>query len=393
MPNDVQLGTVEYNPDIEFNFELKKRPSVDISTALELLKNSKKPFIYAGGGVVISNASEELLKFADLIDAPIGTSLMGISAIPYDNPKCLGMAGMHGRYAASKALAECDLLIAVGARFSDRATGNKKLFVKHCKMLQIDIDRAEIDKNIQSNASVNGDVKEVLSLINTALPRQNNQDWLSYVMTMKGSANNVLEVSKNAVNPKSVIETVSNHMSSDTVVATDVGQHQMWAAQYYKFRKPRTFITSGGLGTMGFGMGAAVGSCIGNGKKRTVLFTSDGSFHMNMNELVSAVSHKLPITVIMMDNNALGMVRQWQTMFFGKRYAETTLNRVTDYVKVAEAFGAQGYRINSIEELSAALIKSSESAGPSLIYCKIDSDENVFPMIPPGGTIHDIIIR
>ena len=394
IPKNVQQGITEYDKDKKFDIKLgKAKKPYDITSALDLLRNSKKPFIYSGGGVVIANASKELLRLANLIDAPVGTSLMGLSSIPFDNDKALGMAGMHGRYAASKALAECDLLIAIGTRFSDRATGNKKMFIKNCKVLQIDIDNAEIDKNIPTNIHVIGDIKEVLNRICDFLPQQNNNEWLAHIKEMKESANNNMEMSKNKLNPRMVIETVSDAMPGNAVIATDVGQHQMWTAQYYKFREPRTFITSGGLGTMGYGMGASIGACIGSGKKKTVLFTSDGSFHMNLNEVATAVSNNLPIIIMMLDNNALGMVRQWQTMFYGKRYSETSLDRKTNYVKLIEAFGAKGYEVTNEEELKAALKDAKTLSGPCLIHCPIDHNENVFPMIPPNGTIADIIIR
>ena len=393
IPKNVQQGICEYDSAKEFAFKsIKPKKNFDITEALELLSQSKKPFIYSGGGVVISGATDALLKFADKIDAPIATSLMGLSAVPYDHERYLGMAGMHGRYAASKALAECDLLIAIGSRFSDRATGNKKMFIKNCKVLHIDIDNAEIDKNIPTNISVIGEIKEVLNRICDYLPKQDNKEWLEFVVDLKNSPSNNLETSKNSFSPKNIIEKVSNHMDSNTVVATDVGQHQMWTAQYYKFRTPRTFVTSGGLGTMGYGMGSAIGACISN-FNRTVLFTSDGSFHMNMNELATAVTNKLPLIVMMLDNNALGMVRQWQTMFFGRRYSETTLDRQTDYVRLAEAFGAKGYRATNLEELEDAVTKAKTMNAPCLIHCVIDNDENVFPMIPPNGTIQDIIMR
>lgn len=394
IPKDVQQDTCEYDSDKTFTIsKLNKEKNLDITAALDLIIKSKKPFIYSGGGVVLSGGTEHLIKFANKIAAPIATSLMGLSGIPYDHKKCLGMAGMHGKYAASKALADCDLLIAIGTRFSDRATGNKKMFIKNCKVLHIDIDRAEIDKNIPTNINLLGDINAVLKRLCDYLPQQDNKEWLEYVDKLKKSPDNNLETTNKCLNPKYVIETVSDYMSAETPVATDVGQHQMWTAQYYKFRKPRTFITSGGLGTMGYGMGAAVGACIGTGGKRTVLFTSDGSFHMNMNDITTMVSQKLPVIIILLDNNALGMVRQWQSMFFGKRYSQTTLNRKTNYVKLVEAFGAKGFKATNREELQDALKKATKLEEPCLIHCIIDCDENVLPMIPPNGTIKDIIIR
>ncbi|MDR3216237.1 MAG: biosynthetic-type acetolactate synthase large subunit [Clostridiaceae bacterium] len=393
IPKDVQQAYCEYDADVEFDFsKITKSAVYSIENACKLIKEAKRPYIYAGGGTVISDASAELLSFARLIGAPVATSLMGLTAIPRMHEMALGMAGMHGRYAASRALAECDLLITVGARFSDRATGKKETFVKNCKVLQFDIDRAEVNKNIHADDFVIGDIKKILSDLCAALPKLNNKKWLDYVSELKKGSENVLGTSGKPLTPKNIIQTTGDFLGADAVVATDVGQHQMWTAQYYKFERPRSFVTSGGLGTMGYGLGAAIGACVGTGK-RAILFTSDGSFHMNMNELATAVSYNLPVTVVLLDNNALGMVRQWQTMFYDKRYSETTLSRSTDYVRLAEAFGAKGFNAETPEQLKAALTEVKNTDGPVLIRCAVDEDENVFPMIPPNGTIKDIIIR
>ncbi len=394
VPKDIQTALCEYNTQEKQPKKLWRSASDEaVSVATELIGKSERPFIYAGGGVVIANASQELLEFADLIDAPIGLSMMGLSAVPAGHPKNLGMTGMHGKYAASKVMSMSDLIIAVGIRFSDRATGSKPEFSRGRKILHIDIDPAEIGKNIPAYVSVLGDVKDVLSKINALIKKQSHIVWEEEISNIRSCPDSHLEMEKNKLTPQSIIETVRSYAEDDVVIATDVGQHQMWVSQYYKFSSPRTFITSGGLGTMGFGMGAAIGSCIGKNKKRTVLFTGDGSFHMNLNEMATAVINDLPLIIIVMNNNVLGMVRQWQTMFFDKRYSNTTLNRKTDFVKLAEAFGAVGYRINDLNELAPALEKAFASSGPVLIDAVIDSDEKVLPMIPPGGTINDIILR
>ncbi len=394
IPKDVQTGTTEYEPALIANSD-GSAPQISESKLVEaaqLIREAKRPYIYCGGGVVISNASKELIAFADRIDAPIGLSLMGLSAIPYSNPHFLGMVGMHGRYGATKVLYESDLLIAVGTRFSDRAVGNKLEFSRDRKVLQIDIDPAEVGKNISVTVGIIGDVRVVLNSLTSRLPPQEHKEWNEHVGHIKAHPDNNLEMDAGRLTPQSVIMGVCQRMG-DNVVATDVGQHQMWTSQYYQFKKPRTFITSGGLGTMGFGMGAAIGACVGNGRKRTVLFTSDGSFHMNMNEMATAVSNELPLIVILLNNNALGMVRQWQTMFFGGRYSSTTLDRKTDYVKLAEAFGAKGFRAETYDEFERCLDKAFQYSTPVLIECAIDSDERVLPMIPPGGSIDDIILR
>ena len=396
VPKDIQLAEFDYVPQAACSPESRNSGNISdeaIEEAVELIKGSKRPFIYAGGGVIMSVASNELLEFAELIDAPIGLSMMGLSAIPGSHPRNLGMTGMHGKYAASKAMSESDLIVAVGTRFSDRATGSKQEFSKGKKFIHIDIDPAEIGKNIPAYVSVIGNVKDVLTKLNANLTASERPEWRAEAESLKSSPENNPELPNGKLTPKAVIEEVRKHMTDDGVVATDVGQHQMWVSLYYNFTSPRTLVTSGGLGAMGFGMGAAVGSCIGRGKRKTVLFTGDGSFHMNLNELATAVSNNLPLVIVVMNNGVLGMVRQWQTLFFEKRYSSTTLNRKTDFVKLAEAFGATGYRISSKNELSSVMEKAFKTDGPVLIDAIIDRDEKVLPMIPPGGTINDIILE
>ena len=360
--------------------------------AVNLIKQSKRPFIYMGGGVLISGASKELLDFANKIDAPIGSSMMGLSAIDNRGERFLGMTGMHGKYVAIRLMDACDLIIAIGTRFSDRATGNKQAYSDGRKIIHIDIDPAEIDKNIFADVSIIGDVKKVLTKLNGSLETQKRAEWSKRVKDEKSNPDFHLEMNKTRLNPQSVIETLRKYADDNTIIATDVGQHQMWTAQYYKFTKPRTLITSGGLGAMGFGLGAAIGAASAT-KNKTILFTSDGSFHMNMNEMATAVSENLPVVIIILNNNALGMVRQWQTLFFEGRYSHTSLQRKTDYVKLANAFGLDGVKITKMEELDNAVKTAFLSKGPYLIEAVIDSDEKVLPMIPAGGSVKDIIIK
>lgn len=393
IPKDIQIAEIEYKPaDTNSGKNPHKNGKEAFASAVELIKKAKRPFIYAGGGVIISDATKELEQFAESIDAPIGSSMMGLSAMDAKNPRFLGMTGMHGKFAASKAMAGSDLLIAIGTRFSDRATGNKQEFCKGRKIIHIDIDPAEIGKNIPAYVSLIGDVKEVLTKLNAHLEPTERAVWRQEVEAIKNCPDSHLEMDRSRLNPQSIIETVNKLASPDTVIATDVGQHQMWTAQYYKFTRPRTFITSGGLGTMGFGLGAAIGAATGTGKK-TVLFTSDGCFHMNMNEMATAVTNNLPIVVVLLNNNALGMVRQWQTTFFNKRYSQTTLNRKTDYVALAKAFGADARKLTEISEMEDTLKWAFDQKGPVLIEAIIDSDEKVLPFIPPNGTINDIILK
>lgn len=393
IPKDVQAAVCEFKrKPVSAAKKFRKIDPDSLEKAVKLIKDSKKPFIYFGGGVVIADASRELLEFAEKLGAPMGSSMMGLSAVPNGHPLFLGMTGMHGRFAASKVLSLSDLIIAVGTRFSDRATGSKSEFSRNRRVLHVDIDPAEIGKNIPAYASLIGDVNQTLGLLLDAGIEKASGNWREEVEQIKSMPDSHLGMDMEKLNPQAVIEEVCRQSEDDWNIATDVGQHQMWTAQYYKFKRPRSFITSGGLGTMGFGMGAAIGAAIGTGK-RTVLFTSDGSFHMNMNEMATAVTFNLPLTVILMNNNALGMVRQWQTMFYGGRYSQTTLDRKTDYIKLAEAFGAKGLRLTDKNEIGEVLAEALTTDGPVLVEVLIDSDEKVLPMIPPGGTINDIILK
>lgn len=392
IPKDIQLRDCEF---ISLPLE-KDEPRVcpednEISKIAKIIKEAKRPYIYCGGGVLISDAGDEVRQLAEKIDSPIGFSMMGLSAVSGDHPQCLGMTGMHGRYASIVANSEADLIIAVGVRFSDRATGKKERYTQKSKVVHIDIDPAEIDKNITASFGLTGDVKTTLAKLLPLVKEVKHPEWQEEIKRLRDKEN-AYKRDDSILHPKLIVETVREFASDDTIVATDVGQHQMWTAQYYRFSKPRTFITSGGLGTMGFGLGAAIGSAVVSGKK-TVLFTGDGSFGMNLNEMATAVSNNLPIVIILMNNGVLGMVRQWQNRFFGDRYSSTTLNRKTDFVKLAEAFGATAFSAETTAELQAALKNAFVTDGPVLINCIIHQDEQVLPMIPPGGSVDNIIVK
>jgi acetolactate synthase-1/2/3 large subunit len=392
IPKDIQIQECEFTPPAgAAGFSAPEPSDEEISEAAEIISSSKKPFIYCGGGVVISDAGKEIEELSRRIDSPIGFSMMGLTAVPYNNPNNLGMTGMHGRFASTKAKSEADLIIAAGVRFSDRATGNKQRYTQNAKIIHIDIDPAEINKNIPVFGLV-GDVKQTLKRLLSVLEPQAHPEWHKAVESMKQEEEAIVSP-PDTFNPRAIIERGSEFTDEHTIVATDVGQHQMWTAQYYKFRRPRTHLSSGGLGTMGFGMGAAIGGCIASGRQRTVLFTGDGSFGMNLTELATAVSNELPIVILVFNNGVLGMVRQWQTVFYNEHYSNSTLNRKTDFVMLAKAFGADAYRAVNLEELDAALKKAFAKRTPVLIDCIIDKDERVLPMIPPGGSIDNIIVK
>lgn len=392
IPKDIQIQKTAFKGGAPLPFF--SHPAIQqtsLAEAAKLINESKKPYIYAGGGIISSGAADELMAFAKKIDAPIGSSMMGLSAVPYTSEHRLGMTGMHGTYASTRLNAESDLIIGIGVRFSDRATGDKSKYQENTKILHIDIDHSEIDKNIKSYTSVIGDIKEILPCLTELVDQRSFKKWKEVAAEYKKIGKECSRgLNEDGLHPKNIIKTVREYAKDDTAVATDVGQHQMWTAQYYNFSQPRTFLTSGGLGTMGFGMGAAIGAAVST-KQRSILFTGDGSFHMNMNELATAVMHHIPVVVIIMDNRVLGMVRQWQKLFYEEHYSNTTMERATDYVKVAEGFGAAGSKVESLHELEAALEKAFASDGPYVIDCIIDEDERVLPMIPPNGSIDNII--
>ncbi len=393
IPKDVQVQMQEYEPVPVVEKEAQRPVKLrKIQAAADMIAEAVSPYIYIGGGVITADASEEVLALAEKIDAPIGSTLMGLSAIDNDNERFLGMVGMHGHYPASVGQDEADLIIAIGARFSDRATGDVSKYAKGARIIHMDIDRAEIDKNISSDLGIGGDLKEALTALIEAVQPARHPAWNARLDALRAIGEEQLEATLDPkeLTPHSLIWEVARHTEADTPVVTDVGQHQMWTAQYYPFHKRRTFITSGGLGTMGFGMGAAIGAAQATGKK-TVLFTGDGSFGMNLNELATAVSQNTPLVIVIMNNNVLGMVRQWQNLFFDKHYSQTTLNRQTDFVKLAEAFGARGLRIMDRQELGPVMAEAFAHTGPVVVDVAIDPDAFVLPMLPPGGSFDDII--
>ncbi len=389
IPKSVQEDMCEESEFVRHELFFNESPEPDLSDAVAAITKSKRPLIYAGGGVVSAGACGELQALAERISAPVAVSMMGLTALPSDHPANLGMCGMHGSLSSAKLQSECDLIIALAVRFSDRATGNTAKYKEGKRIIHVDIDYAEISKNTETDIELCGDVKDILQKLLAALPQQNRPEW-----EKEAAAARKLDVQpeEKTLTPRSLLKTVAKFCNDDTVVATDVGQHQMWTMQYFPFRSPRTLLTSGGLGTMGFGLGAAIGGCIANQRKRTVLFTGDGSFGMCLQELATAVSQNLPLMIVIFNNGVLGMVRQWQTMFYEKHYSSTTLNRKTDFPALAKAFGAEGMGISSVAELENAL-ENLASNVPTVLDCRLDMDEFVLPMIPPGGSVQDLITR
>ena len=357
----------------------------------QLINESENPFIYAGGGILSSNAEKEVLALAEKINAPVATSLMGIGSIPNDHRLYTGMIGMHGTKASNLLATSCDLIITLGARFSDRVISHKN-HIKNAKIIQIDIDPTEINKNVKVDSYIVGDIKEVLKKLFPMINEKENIAWINKMNELK-ALNNKEVVKEGVLTPEYLFTLLNKMNNGNFIITTEVGQHQMWTAQNYKFYKPRTFISSCGLGTMGFGMGASIGAQMGNPKAVVFNIAGDGSFGMDCNEFATAVNFKLPVKVIVMNNNALGMVRQWQSLFYEGRYAETTLNRATDFVKLAEAFGGTGFRVEKPEELQEILEKALATDGPVIIDYKINSDDMVFPMVAPGAPINEIISK
>lgn len=392
VPKDVQTAVCDYEPQAPVQPEERHAAKdVRIKEAAALINVSKRPFIYFGGGLITSEAQEEMLALAEKIDAPIGCSLMGLSGIPTDHPRFLGMQGMHGHYASSMAMHDADLIISLGVRFNDRVTGNREKFAKLAQIIHIDVDGSELSKTVNSACGLRGDVKLTLQKLIPFVNAEQKPDWEKAVKALKETENDYLDI-RPGLTPRNAIMTLNKHLGENTAVATDVGQHQMWAAQNVNFKKPRRFISSGGLGTMGFGLGAAIGAAVGTGE-RSVLVTGDGSFGMCLNELTTAVTYNVPVVILLMNNGVLGMVRQWQTLFFNKHYSNTILDRKTDFVALARAFGADGEAVDTVAALDKAFEHAFSCDGPYVIDCRIDKDEFVLPMLPPGGSMDDIIMK
>jgi acetolactate synthase-1/2/3 large subunit len=365
----------------------------DLCVALDYLEHSSKPFVYTGGGVISSGASEAVKTFVERIDAPVASSLMGQGGFDNSDPRYMGMLGMHGTVTAAKAVTDCDLFIGIGTRFSDRVICDVKSFAPNAKILQIDIDPAEVNKNIKVDYQLIGDVRFILDQLNAAAKQKENKEWMDQIAAWKQEYPlHMEEKYDEMVTPQYVLETLHELTQGQAIITTDVGQHQMWAAQFYDFHYPRQFISSGGLGTMGYGLGAALGAQIANPDKQVVNVAGDGSFHMNCNELVTAYKYQVPMIELLFNNSVLGMVRQWQRLFYGKRFSQTTLDRGTDYVKLAEAYHIQGYQITKKSQVRPVLEQALAQKAPVLIECVIDRDINVLPMIPAGGAINKPIL-
>ena len=397
VPKDIQIAKCEYERKGVVDFApLKIADDSDVEKAVELINKCEKPYIYIGGGAAGLGMTKEIMAFADKIDAYIGCTFMGLSAMPNSYERFLGMEGMHGHYASSMANKEADLIIGIGVRFSDRATGNTSKYATGAKLIQLDVDLSEINKNIQVDVGLVGDIKSSFARISERCEKAEHKQWEQEVTALKTEEKRIIdeaeEASNGAMTPKKIFDVINKVKDKSTIIATDVGQHQMWAAQYTDFEQKRRFASSGGLGTMGYGLGAAIGAAVATGDK-TVLITGDGSFGMNLNELATAVTYNTPIVIVLLNNGVLGMVRQWQTLFFGKRYSNTTLGRKTDFVKLAEAFGLEAERVSSIDEFEQAFKRGMAHNGPYLIDTLINMDEFVLPMLPPGGSIDDMITK
>ena len=395
IPKDVQTAECDFEPSgIVEPYPQAEASDEDIDRAVELINQAKRPYIYIGGGAAGRGMSDEIKALAEKIDGYIGCSFMGLSALPNSYERFLGMQGMHGKFASSLANKDADLIIGVGVRFSDRATGNTAKFAKNAKIIQLDTDLSEINKNVKVDVGLIGNIVSSFKKILERCEKQTHPEWHEVVERHKQKQANIEAraeaASKTNMTPKNIFDIINEIKDENTVIATDVGQHQMWAAQYVDFEKPRRFASSGGLGTMGYGLGAAIGAQIASGDK-TVLITGDGSFGMNLNELATAVTYNTPVIIVIMNNGVLGMVRQWQSLFYGKRYSNTTLGRKTDFVKLGDAFGLKAERVSTLGEFRDAFTRAMSHNGPYIIDTLIDMDEFVLPMLPPGGSIDDII--
>ena len=394
IPKDITAKVTEYIPEelgkCATEDSSRKIPRMDegrFDRVVSMLEEAEKPFVFVGGGAVLSGASEELKEFVDKLDAPVTDSLMGKGAFPGTDPRYTGMLGMHGTKASNFGVSECDLLVVMGARFSDRVTGNTEKFAKNAKIIQIDIDPVEINKNVLITEEIIGDLKDVLKTLNKRLKQQDHTEWIKKIQGYKEQY--PLKYHPNALTGPFLVEEIYRQTNGEALIVTEVGQHQMWAAQYYKYTKPRTLLTSGGLGTMGYGLGAALGAKTGCPDKLVVNIAGDGCFRMNMNEIATAVRHNIPVIQVVVNNHVLGMVRQWQDLFYDERYSATVLRDAVDFVKLAEAMGAEGMRAASQEEFKEAFAKALTLNRPVVIDCQIDSDDKVWPMVAPGAAISE----
>ncbi|MGN1168332.1 MAG: biosynthetic-type acetolactate synthase large subunit [Lachnospiraceae bacterium] len=388
IPKDVTANKTEYKKaEILPVLPSEDICEEDIETALKMITKSKKPYIFVGGGAVLSGASEELYKFVKKVDAPVTDSLMGKGAFPGTDPLYTGMLGMHGTKTSNYGVSECDLLIVMGARFSDRVTGNAKKFAKNAKILQFDVDVAEMNKNVLITDGVVGDLKVILKILNERLPQQSHPQWIEKIMDYKKRY--PMTYHQGVLTGPYIVEEIYRQTGGDAIIVTEVGQHQMWAAQYYQYTQPRTLLTSGGLGTMGYGLGASLGAKVGMPQKTVVNIAGDGCFRMNMNEIATAVRHNIPVIQVVVNNHVLGMVRQWQNLFYGQRYSATVLNDAVDFVKLAEAMGATGIRVTTCEEFEKAFATALNLGKPVVIDCQIDCDDKVWPMVAPGAAISE----
>lgn len=386
---DVTAAITEYKRQTPNPIErvTKNIREEDLDRAIELIEESKKPYVFVGGGSIISGANKELDEFVHKLQAPVADTLMGKGGFNGNDPLYTGMLGMHGTKTSNFGISECDLLVVVGARFNDRVTGNAKKFAKHAKILQIDVDPAEINKNIMTHASIIGDIKVVLERLNKKMSQYNHSEWIDKVTEMKRIY--PLNISEETLSGPYVIQKIYEITKGDAIITTDVGQHQMWAAQCFNYSKPRTYITSGGLGTMGFGLGASIGAKLGKKDKLVFNIAGDGCFRMNMNEIATATRYNIPIIQVVLNNHVLGMVRQWQDLFYGQRYSHTILNDSVDFVKLSEAMGAKAYLVTKPEELEPVLREAIELNAPVVIECHIDSNDKVWPMVAPGKALAD----
>ena len=388
---DVTANKCEYKKeDVKKADKAKKEKSFtekELDKAAEMIAKAKRPVIFLGGGAIISEAHKEIKALVDLMDAPVCDSLMGKGAFDGTDKRYMGMIGMHGTKTANFSVTECDLLVVLGARFSDRVTGNTKSFAKRAKILHIDIDPAEINKNVKVDLSIEGDVKDVLKELNKKLTKQSHDEWMEHIAEMQ--AKYPLRYHENELTGPYFIEELYRLTKGDAIISTEVGQHQMWAAQFYKYSKPRTLLTSGGLGTMGYGLGASIGAQIGLPNKQVINLAGDGCFRMNMNELATAAHYNVPIIEVVFNNNVLGMVRQWQTLFYGKRYSQTMLSQDIDYVKLAESMNIKAFRVTKKDEVDEAIKKALNAKGPVFIEVVIDKNESVWPMVPAGATLEE----